>query len=33
MQTSNDSRFGMIVANYKLLSVLGAGSMSVVYLA
>ncbi len=33
MQTSHDSRLGMTVENYKLLSVLGAGSMSVVYLA
>jgi len=33
MQTSNDSRLGTTVENYRLLSVLGAGSMSVVYLA
>ncbi len=33
MQTSSDSRIGTTVDNYKLLSVLGAGSMSVVYLA
>lgn len=33
MQTAGDSRLGTSVENYRLLSVLGAGSMSVVYLA
>ena len=33
MQTSKDTRLGTTVENFKLLSVLGAGSMSVVYLA
>jgi serine/threonine protein kinase len=33
MQTTGDSRLGTTVEKYKLLSVLGAGSMSVVYLA
>lgn len=33
MQTAGDNRLGTTVENYKLLSVLGAGSMSVVYLA